>query len=708
VENVSPLREPNIEAMREHLHMLFGRALVGLVEITVIPTETATRRSIQTRFFDLDSLDEASAWAASVNREPGCNVYVGAALRAVGTFPGKAAEDSDFLQSYVLWADADDGDQTERAKKAYRTQGAAPPRVVVTGRTPTNRAQLWWPLEAPIVDINELKSALRGIAQNLGTDPRVCTGKQLMRLAGGLAWPKKEGRTLELTEWIKVAGARDEFDLQFLLNTWPPCDRVSVPAVTTDVVVAPTGSLGLGEEKIMDGRELYAFKLIRANLREFIGTTGSEPTADELYNAVAPTYFKRTDQVRPGRDAQFLKVKVVEALRAYHAGQIPGMRTLDEAVTSWADRVARGDPLDVEEGDEPLEADDSLFEILSMAQIKNLPPAEYIVKDMIAKDGLGIVYAAPASWKSFICYDLALSIAYGLQQWIGREIKAVGSVLYIANEGSSGVQKRISAWQQKHKCIQDTDRFGLIRAAMSFMDRSDISRLEKSVQAHVERNGPVSVIFVDTVSRVIPGAEENGQKDMTIFIAACDRLREAFGATVIGVHHTNKQGEMRGSTVLLGQADFVFRIDRNDDGKGGVMTCEKQKDAEDGWKVAFEIERHEWLPEGRIEPVSSLTINWTGSPATTSPHKNWPGRDVLRGFQRDIADAFGRGKPLSLAPQTKREGRYAPTKLASFYRVPAAIVEDVLQAWMINDVIEIQAADSHSKVKGLQVIKWLD
>ena len=39
---------------------------------------------------------------ALTNSRPGWNAYVGAALRDPGVFPGKAAEDSDFLAAFAL------------------------------------------------------------------------------------------------------------------------------------------------------------------------------------------------------------------------------------------------------------------------------------------------------------------------------------------------------------------------------------------------------------------------------------------------------------------------------------------------------------------------------------------------------------------------------------------------------------------------------
>lgn len=693
--------------MLQHLELLFGRALEGRIEITGL--DDAAKPRTRPRFFPVDSLDAAVDYAVEVNREPGRNVYVGAALRRDDVFPASCADDQDFLKTYAVWADADDDIQVASARAAYHALNVTPTFVVVTGRVPTKRAQLWWPLETPIDDIDTLRATLRGIAAVLKTDPKVCTGKQLMRLAGTVAWPKKDGRILERTEVVRPSRAAREFTLEQMQRAFPPLARAEAAASSiADVEVTPGGALGL-EEVVTDGREGYAFRLVRAHLHEWIGTTGSDPTPDELYRSVAPVYLKKADQVRPGRGPEFLKQKCVEAVRAFHAGQIPFMRDLEEAVLSYAERQSHAAPeedLDPNASRGNVNGED-LFQVLSIADIKQLPDADWLVHEAVPRGGLGFVYGAPGSYKSFVCYDLALALAHGHATWMDRALKGGGSVLYVASEGATGVKNRITAWQRAQGVEIDSAAFRLIRQSMSFMDPSDVDRLERTVAAVVEAGGPVDVVFVDTVSRVLPGADENLQKDMTIFVAACDRLRERFGATVIGVHHTNKNGDIRGSTVFVGQGDFVFRVDKDGETKGGVLTCEKQKEAEDGWKAAFSMETQSWMPEGRLVEASSLTVKWTGQP-DAAPKVKWPARDKLRAFQRDIAAAFLEGEPLSLAPQTKLAGRYAPTRLSAAHEVSADLVLQVLETWLSNQVVKVQEVSSHAKLKGLNVLKWLE
>ena len=78
---------------------------------------------------------------------------------------------------------------------------------------------------------------------------------------------------------------------------------------------------------------------------------------------------------------------------------------------------------------------------------------------------------------------------------------------------------------------------------------------------------------------------------MTLFIGACDAIRNTFGATVVGVHHTSRAGNLRGSTVFDGAGDFLLGIKRYEGQMTGEIHAKKVKSAEDGWHQPFELKK---------------------------------------------------------------------------------------------------------------------
>jgi hypothetical protein len=231
METVTPLLKPDRLQMVQHLDLLFGRALQGRVEITAIRSSLdGEAERPRTKFFDVDELEEAAEWAEEINTQHMWNVYVGAATRDPDVFPGKAATDEDFHRAWALHADVDDGHDLSAVRARYRELGVTPPFIVVTGRAPKTRAQLWWPLDEPIKDPDTYRRTLRAIAAALHTDPAVTSAKQLMRLAGTINWPKKEGRVLEKTEVVEPANAQAAFAIEQIHRAFPLDTKPAQPS----------------------------------------------------------------------------------------------------------------------------------------------------------------------------------------------------------------------------------------------------------------------------------------------------------------------------------------------------------------------------------------------------------------------------------------------------------------------------------------------
>lgn len=206
---VTPLFTPSIDAMTAHVEHLFGGHLSGfhngLVELAWTDTKpdgTGRYRLSHARLYSTDQLDELVADAARLNTEPMCNVYIGAALRKPDTAPFGRTTDTDVLALPALYADLDDSEASARARDLY--QAAKPSLVVLTGKDPHKRAQLWWRLDEPSNDPAAWRAHLERIGAHLAGDMSVCNPSRVMRLAGSIAWPVKQGRVVELTEIVPL------------------------------------------------------------------------------------------------------------------------------------------------------------------------------------------------------------------------------------------------------------------------------------------------------------------------------------------------------------------------------------------------------------------------------------------------------------------------------------------------------------------------
>ena len=107
--------------------------------------------------------------------------------------------------------------------------------------------------------------------------------------------------------------------------------------------------------------------------------------------------------------------------------------------------------------------------------------------------------------------------------------------------------------------------------------------------AGIEAEGVTAVLVIlDTLNRSLVGSESK-DIDMAGYLAAADRLREAFHCLVLVVHHTGlEQGRPRGHTSLTGAADVQISVKRI--GDTSVATVEWLKDGEDGTQLYSKLE----------------------------------------------------------------------------------------------------------------------
>jgi len=337
---------------------------------------------------------------------------------------------------------------------------------------------------------------------------------------------------------------------------------------------------------------------------------------------------------------------------------------------------------------------DALFEVLDVLQIKNLPDPKWLVSDLIIEEALGFIYGPPGCLKTFIALDLALSFATGQAQWWGRDIQRHGAVIYISAEGTADLKFRLLAWEQNRKTITDAAPFRLIRQSINFMNVSDIGKLLATVEAvAAATDGPIAAVFVDTVSRVLPGAEENQQRDMTLFVAACDAVRLKFKATVIGIHHTAWAGNIRGSTVIPGAGDFLIEVRREPGALTGSIFAKKIKAAEDGWEQHFIVSK---LTVGEFGAKASLALD-PSAPVPKETGLGWPDRDVCRQILAAIDEQWRDGKPWCHALNTSRA---AVTNIIKRWKLERKIVVDILATWTANGMIVEEEYDHKNRVMG--------
>lgn len=332
------------------------------------------------------------------------------------------------------------------------------------------------------------------------------------------------------------------------------------------------------------------------------------------------------------------------------------------------------------------------YALLTIDELVRRPSPVWLIDRHIPQQSVGFLYSEPGAGKTFIALDAALSIACGLPDWHGDKLQAGErpAVIYIASEGSFDLRNRVLAWL-KARDKPAPAGFLLIEQTINFMNAEDMGKLLRTIRG-VSGMRPALVV-VDTVSRALPGADENLQKDMTIFVRSCDAVKEAFQCAVLGIHHAGKSGDMRGSTVLLGAGDYVFRLTRKHGATIGTLHCDKMKAAADGWEEPYRFETVS-LGDGQSSLVVARADMTIGPSVALTP-------DVSAAVLLAMSRAWDEGKPWSRSPQSK--DRYAVRKMVNEYGFAADRAEDILSTWEATGIIKHELRSSDKKLFGYSV-----
>jgi 5S rRNA maturation endonuclease (ribonuclease M5) len=200
--------------------------------------------------------------------------------------------------------------------------------------------------------------------------------------------------------------------------------------------------------------------------------------------------------------------------------------------------------------------------------VKNIKPANWLVKDIAEYESVLAIFGQAKSGKSFVAVDLACSVAQG-RDWHGHKVKQ-SNVLYLCGEGVRGLGRRVFSWGtlNENQDISDMPLF-ISNRGSRMLDEKDFILLKDTANKIEAEHGEIGLIVVDTLQRNFGGGgNENSTEDMSTFIERIDDLRDTYGSTIAIVHHTghSNSGRARGSSVIQASVDWEYKVERSNSG----------------------------------------------------------------------------------------------------------------------------------------------
>ena len=276
--------------------------------------------------------------------------------------------------------------------------------------------------------------------------------------------------------------------------------------------------------------------------------------------------------------------------------------------------------------------------------------SRYLIKGLIDQGSFNLIYGPSGSGKSFFTADLAQHIATG-QAWRGRKVNK-SLVVYVASEAGASILKRFIAWRE-NRLGESVEQIPLaiLTRGPSLILKQDVEKLKDQLNyLQDEAKLPLGLTVFDTLSRSMPGGEENEAKDMTEVINAADYLRDIFKAASGFVHHSGKEIERgaRGHSSLFAAADLVIRIDQK------VATVDKVRDGVSGEGFPFSLQSVELGFDQDGDPVTTCLLDTAETGAAPQRDKKGLGKNqvpVLDALKTLLSESGQRSAGSSVIPQ---------------------------------------------------------
>jgi AAA domain-containing protein len=248
-------------------------------------------------------------------------------------------------------------------------------------------------------------------------------------------------------------------------------------------------------------------------------------------------------------------------------------------------------------------ADSSIkpIRVWTLAELDLQPDTEWQIAGVLPARSVGTVFGATGAGKTFVVLDVAMAIASGCGEWLGRSVRG-GAVVYVAAEAAHSLRPRVRAYLRAHPAVSPA--FFVVPDAVQLMSSIDVAAIIEVVERVVTTK--VALIVFDTWSKVTPGADENSRQDMGVALAGVDHVCRHFDCGALLVHHTGGNPEKseapRGSSSLLASVDWAWLVTEKDGNR--MIRCKKMRDAEPFRPIGFSL--RPLAPSCVIEPAEPV------------------------------------------------------------------------------------------------------
>lgn len=634
------------------------------------------------RIFDciLDGYAEAALFAVQYNLIH-YNIYVTANPLKPGT--DHSAKDADVIGALFQFTDNDKGNQ-------FDDRGFKPEFIVTTGTIPTSRTHTYWTMAQPVQDMAIWAATQRGLAADHGTDSAVTNPSRIVRLAGTVSYPplkkRDDGYVAEVTRLETLPFGyvcRDSFQ-----QTYMAFDQPKAKPEAAEPTWEATGDGSGNVPLFVIATALKAIPVINGvgRRKEWLDLANcccdANPNSQREFNV----WQRLSDRYDPHKDPDVYRTLHPRPgcyVGLFSTAKLHDERwwVRDEDTREWWQAEARRrarEQADTENHRTQYEFDDdrpdddeadsaqrpnmkpTKFKRHNMEDLNNFVAPEWLFNGLAFREQVGMMYAPPGKYKSFIMLSLASMLTHGMVL-NGRKLRP-GRVVYVAAEGFSMMKLRRLAWFKHHGMKPANDGLEIINGPVDLTNSADVAAFIEDMLDIPDR----AVAIFDTISACSPGQDECSSTVMSTIVGNAKMIASVCKITVVLIHHPGKDVSRgaRGHSSLKGNIDFEWEVTTFGDGMAKLEVT-KQKDDACGQEYLFKAHTIDLgiYDQDGVERTSLALVPHV-------PFDDFPGQrlDEITATLQTIAPFIG-DAPMRVSDLRKKLGTTLAQSRAVSYRL---------------------------------------
>lgn len=191
----------------------------------------------------------------------------------------------------------------------------------------------------------------------------------------------------------------------------------------------------------------------------------------------------------------------------------------------------------------------------------------WLIRDFLPAHSCSILCAAPKSGKSWLAWEIGVSLAAG-SKCLGRfDVPSAKRVLILNSEDSEHIQKnRVESVSKAKGIFHDLPNLGIITTDQQLRldQETGITELRQVISYF-----KCDLVILDCFVR-FHQIDENNAKQVAVLLGSLRSIQRELGTSILLVHHAKKNAkgtglgnQLRGSSELFGWVDCLISMNRN-------------------------------------------------------------------------------------------------------------------------------------------------